>query len=372
MENHPVLGYAEVFTPGDADEAMQTWYSPAALLTSLGESNPAQKLRTLASREFLKPQYAALGAQLRNINVNNQQRVCVNAGGMEVVLTELYKSESALQAERDAQLKLRAVADELCIELPEEPTSASAGGQGAAAGRGRGGAGRGAAGAAGAGRGLLDYRRSKPPVPTPFELHAQSSYIELALYRARKAVFEAYKVSSKAPSLGSVDEGTVMFSNAQFWTVVGKAAPPLPYRVRLRTREVTVPRDYSYLLQEFRVRSGLLAAEDLEEAMALGRTHLEAIFHSKSRKHRGAPFDLGMEALGHGTSQSVINILHQATGMLPGYTTLTETRKNIAKKNTEDFWNHQSELEPGENYVFFGDNYFDQKTCVHAVSWIGA
>ncbi len=355
-------GYYSVYDVTDTAGEATRWFAPHGLLAKNGVADKSKQLRRW-EKLFGEGAEPYKSAALEDILVGNKRVLCVNEAGMHAVLLQLRSPEKLQLAQGVAAAEH--AAHGLGLDLDDGGGSDDDDGGGGSDDDDEAEEG---ANAPGGGK-KLDYRSNPVPQPSRKDLEHTSSYFRYAHRKAREAVRDAAKPGGKYAQLGAPapDADRVMLNNEQFWETVAEAVPAHDFVVRTRTAIVPVPRDGGLLLQEYRARSGLLEKEDLQRAMSLGRVELEVIFHEDSQKHRGVLHDLGMHALSHGTSQSVVMMVRAASGAYTPYSTLVQARKETGDRSTSEFWEHQQELAVGEQYVFYMDNFFARaRHAIHA------
>ena len=361
-ETHKALGFAVIGVQTGTGAHVQLWYAPHKLMANTGVGDPFKQLQRWDDKFFGKGEeepYKSAAAQL--IKVGGKNIFCVNAHGMSVVLQQLNAPGRVA-----AQAAVERAADMLNVDLGNVEEEGGEEGEEEEEGVGGEEEEEGADEPARTTRSGKPLNwRTRPRRPVASELQYTASFYGYARETARKAVAKAAAPDGEYARAGApkVDADRVMLTNEQFFAACAEAVPAVRFRVRTRTAEVDVPPDGGLLLQDFRARSGLLAPGDLQHAMNLARVELEVIFHEDSQKHRGVLHDLGMFAISHGTSQSVIEMFHAAAGSCSAYSTLIQARKETGDRATREFWEKQSALERGEIYIFYFDNFFARARC---------
>jgi hypothetical protein len=312
-----------------------------------------------------------LPTQLRLVEVGKQQEYCVTKAGLAVVLRHIWEPNAA-QAQADVQT----LAQQLRIDLeaaqdaPESPSSDDEEGEEGEAG---GDAlpdddedddadfdpdevsdGEEEAG------GWLDDR-ARPQAPSQPALQASAAWGAYAVRKARRVIMKAVKVT---PQAGCVDPTRRLLTTKRLWKILQAAVPPKTFTVPSRHGPVQVPSDGGYLLQIFRVLSGLTEEKHLLRAMNLARTHLEVLFRTLGRKYTGSPLDMALYAIEYGASQAAVEMLASATGACVHYTAASEALRAASKAHILKVKADMQELPEGVAIANKIDNLFNRRRCV--------
>ena len=204
--------------------------------------------------------------------------------------------------------------------------------------------------------GWLDDR-TRPRAPSMQLVQLCITQFAYLVRKARRAIWKASRVK---PQAGCVDPTRRMLTTEQFWKLLAAAAPPLTLTVPTKLGPVTLPPEGGFLLQFYRVLSGLTEEEHLQRAKNCGRAALEVLFRSLGRKHHGMIMDITLYAIKGGASQAAVEMLAAATGVCVHYTAAKDALRAAGEAHVARLKKEMAELGLDTAIVQKIDNYYKQ------------
>jgi len=199
-------------------------------------------------------------------------------------------------------------------------------------------------------------RRKVPPPPAL----ALQTFFNFYLQQLRKARRAAWRnLHRGTPDYKAVHPHWVLASSRAFWLIMGKASPPISFEiVNAKGVVQSVPEDFSFLLQLYRLEHCLMRANQLQKAMRQGRLWLEGIFRAMGRKYGGGPLLLSLAMVQRGARASVLDQLAAASPSSVSRKTAMEEVARMETQQQRELIARLRALKPDEGFAAILDNLF--------------
>jgi len=343
----------------------ETLYAVNSLISLAGYKQPKNTLKQL------KEKLEARGGVVEQLQVGGNSVYTLNAVALSNLLDFLYApAQSAVEAlqarlaqsgaggaeEEEEEEADQAVGDEEEEEAGTGPSDAEEGGEeeededevdeDAPRGQGMHRAGD---------------RRKVPPPPAL----ALQTFFNFYLQQLRKARRAAWRyLHRRTPDYKAVHPHWVLASSRAFWLIMGKASPPISFEiVNAKGVVQSVPEDFSFLLQLYRLEHCLMRANQLQKAMRQGRLWLEGIFRAMGRKYGGGPLLLSLAMVQRGARASVLDQLAAASPSSVSRKTAMEEVARMETQQQRELIARLRALKPDEGFAAILDNLFRSSGC---------